>query len=294
MKVPARRRSDLPRRCSNQRHGLDRCRYKPCRSETLGRARTDLRQYLQHRRRSGEAGFSVGVCQSWSTAGHSRQVPASSATISKTPILRRKVASFGEPGALFSMRAGTSSTEGGCSDLDPSRGSGCGAKLTCNRLVRLAKTVRLPAPLIAAVRCHSPSSGTRRGHLRLERASPAAQPTSPRHKRSRSSSIGSLKPAGRDTRADVRIKALRRARRETGLPGITKLEVRIGVLVAVPNGVMVRCVDMHSGRPALARRLSVLAGIRNLSKRRHREDCTESDGGKKDFHCGSPELRRCL
>ena len=51
----------------------------------------------------------------------------------------------------------TSSVEGGCPDLDPFRGSGCGAKLTCNRLVRLAKTVRLPAPLIAAVRCHSPS-----------------------------------------------------------------------------------------------------------------------------------------
>jgi hypothetical protein len=78
--------------------------------------------------------------------------------------------------------------------------------LICNRLVRLAKTVQLPVPLIAAVRCHSPSSRTRRGHLRLERASPAAQPTSPRHKRSRSSSIGSLKPAGRGTRADVRIK----------------------------------------------------------------------------------------
>jgi hypothetical protein len=192
----------------------------------------------------------------------------------------------------------TSSVEGGCPDLDPFRGSGCGAKLTCNRLVRLAKTVRLPAPLIAAVRCHSPSSRTKQVHLQLERASPAAQPTSPRHKRSRSSSIGSLKPAGRDTRADVRIKALRRARRETGLPGITKLEIRIGVLVAVPNGVMVRCVDMHSGRPALARRLSFLTAIRSLSKRRHREDCTESDGGKKDFHRmfhdGSPELRRCL
>jgi hypothetical protein len=53
-----------------------------------------------------------------------------------------------------------------------------------------------------------------------------------------------------------------------GLPGITKLEVRIGVLVAVPNGVMVRCVDVHSGRPVSARRLSVRAGIRNLSKRR--------------------------
>ena len=189
MKVPARWRSDLPRRCSNQRHGLDRCRYKPCRSETLGRARTDLRQYLQHRPRSGKAGFSVGVCQSWSTAGHSRQVPASSATISKTPILRRKVASFGEPGALFSMRAGTTSAEGGCSDLDPFRGSGYGAKLICNRLARLAKMVPLPAPLIAAVHCHSPSLRTKQVHLRLERASPAALQSVTRHKRLRSSFV---------------------------------------------------------------------------------------------------------
>ena len=85
----------------------------------------------------------------------------------------------------------TSSAEGGCPDLDPFHGSGCGAKLICNRLARLAKTVRLLAPLIAVVRCHSPSSRTKQVHLRLERASPAAQPTSPRHKRSRSSSIGS-------------------------------------------------------------------------------------------------------
>jgi hypothetical protein len=118
--------------------------------------------------------------------------------------------SFGERGALFRRRPITSSAEGGCPDLDPLRGSGCGAKLICNRLVRLAKTVRLLAPLIAAVRCHSPSSRTKQVRLQLERASPAAQPTSPRHKRSRSSSIGSLKPAGRDTRPDVGSKALRR------------------------------------------------------------------------------------
>jgi hypothetical protein len=61
------------------------------------------------------------------------------------------------PGALFSTRAGTSSAEGGYSDLDPFRGSGCGAKWICNRLARLAKTVRFLASLIAAVRCHSRS-----------------------------------------------------------------------------------------------------------------------------------------
>ena len=129
------------------------------------------------------------------------QTPAST---SKESRQLRNRSSFGEPGALFSMRAGTSSTEGGCSDLDPSRGSGCGAKLTCNRLARLAKMVRFLAPLIAAVRCHSPSSRTTRVHLHLEPASPATQPTSSRHKRSRASSIASLKPAERDTRADVR------------------------------------------------------------------------------------------
>ena len=90
----------------------------------------------------------------------------------------------------------TSLAEGGCPDLDPFHGSGCGAKLICNRLARLAKTVRLLAPVIAAVRCHSPSSRTKQVHLRLERASPAAQPISPRHKRSRSSSIGSPEAGG--------------------------------------------------------------------------------------------------
>ena len=110
----------------------------------------------------------------------------------------------------------TSSAEGGCPDLDPFRGSGCGAKLICNRLVRLAKTVRFLGPLIAAVHCHSPSSRTRRERSRLERASPAAlQPTSPRHKRLKSSSVGSRKPAERDIPAEVRSKALRRARRES-------------------------------------------------------------------------------
>jgi glycine/D-amino acid oxidase-like deaminating enzyme len=60
----------------------------------------------------------------------------------------------------------------------------------------LRKTVRFLAPLIAPVHCHSPSSRTRREHSWLERASPAALlPTSPRHKRLKSSSIGSLKPA---------------------------------------------------------------------------------------------------
>jgi len=134
----------------------------------------------------------------------------------KPAVLRQCIrSSFGELGALFLMRAGTSSAEGGCSDLDPFRDSGCGAKLICNRLARLAKTVHFLAPLIAAVRCHSPNSRTRQVHLQLERASPAAQPTSSRHKRSRSSSIGSMKLTERDTRADVRSKALRRARRES-------------------------------------------------------------------------------
>ena len=109
--------------------------------------------------------------------------------------------SFGEPGALFSTPAGTSSTEGGCPGLDPFRGSGCGAKWICNRLARLAKTVRFLAPLIAAVHCHSRSSRTRQVHFWLERESPAAQPTSPRRKRSRSSSIGSQEAAGQNTRA---------------------------------------------------------------------------------------------
>jgi hypothetical protein len=130
--------------------------------------------------------------------------------------VRPWLVSFGEGGALFSTRAGTSLSEGGYSDLDPFRGSGCGAKLTCSRLVRLAKTVRFLGPLIAAVHCHSPSSRTRRERSRLERASPAAlQPTSPRHKRLKSSSVGSRKPAERDIPAEVRSKALRRARRES-------------------------------------------------------------------------------
>ena len=51
-----------------------------------------------------------------------------------------------------------------CSGLDPFRGSGCAAKSICSRLARPAKTVRFPAPLIAAVHCHSPSLGTTRGH----------------------------------------------------------------------------------------------------------------------------------
>jgi hypothetical protein len=45
-----------------------------------------------------------------------------------------------------------------------------------------------------------------------------------------------------------------RPRRQQALPGIAQLEVRIGVLVAVPRGVMVRCVDVHSGRPVLKAR----------------------------------------
>jgi hypothetical protein len=142
-------------------------------------------------------------------------VPVPSAKKTQDRQRRPWLVSFGEGGALFSTRAGTSLSEGGCSDLDPFRGSGCGAKLTCSRLVRLAKTVRFPGPLIAAVHCHSPSSRTRRERSRLERASPAAlQPTSPRHKRLKSSSVGSLKPAERDNPADVRSKALRRARGE--------------------------------------------------------------------------------
>jgi hypothetical protein len=98
----------------------------------------------------------------------------------------------------------TSLAEDGCPDLGPFHGSGCGAKLICNRLARLAKTVRLRAPLIAAVRCHSPSSRTKQVHLQLERASPAAQPTSPRHKRSRFSSIGSPEAGGRYPRRSTR------------------------------------------------------------------------------------------
>jgi hypothetical protein len=82
--------------------------------------------------------------------------------------------SFGENGALFSMRACISSVEGGCSGPDPFRGSGCGAKLICSRLARLAKTVRFPGPLIVVVHCHNPSLRTRRVYLRLARASPAA------------------------------------------------------------------------------------------------------------------------
>jgi hypothetical protein len=155
-------------------------------------------------------GPAVVVNADASLAGVSR------AAANETAVWRQCIrSSFGEPGALFSTRAGTSSAEGGCPDLDPFRGSGCGAKLICNRLARLAKKVHFLAPLIAAVRCHSPSSRTRQVHLQLERGSPAAQPTSSRHKRSRSSSIGSLKPAERDTRADVRSKALRRVRRES-------------------------------------------------------------------------------
>jgi hypothetical protein len=134
-------------------------------------------------------------------------VPVPSATKTQDRQRRPWLVSFGEGGALFSTRAGTSLSEGGCSDLDPFRGSGCDAKLTCSRLVRLAKTVRFLGPLIAAVHCHSPSSRTRREHSRLERASPAAlQPTSPRHKRLKSSSVGSLKPAERDNPPTLEVK----------------------------------------------------------------------------------------
>jgi hypothetical protein len=127
--------------------------------------------------------------------------PSANSTLCEVRNLTGIRSSFGEPGALFSTPAGTSSTEGGCPGLDPFRGSGCGAKWICNRLARLAKTVRFLAPLIAAVRCHSRSSRTRQVHFWLERESPAAQPTSPRRKRSRSSSIGFLKAAERNTRA---------------------------------------------------------------------------------------------
>jgi hypothetical protein len=58
------------------------------------------------------------------------------------------------------------------------------------------------------------------------------------------------------------------------LPTIARLEVRIEVLVPMPSLVIVRCVDVHPGRPLLVGGLGVAAGVRSLlRKSRCREDC---------------------
>jgi hypothetical protein len=78
----------------------------------------------------------------------------------------------------------------------------------------------------------------------------------------------------------------------TGLPAAAQLEVRVDVLVLVPGRVMVRCVDVHPGRPF--RRLRILARARSrLGERRRREDGAESNNEKlfhRIFHDGSPEF----
>src|SRR6266536_6489854 len=72
-----------------------------CRNEALGRARRHRRQHYQHRPCHGKAGCTVSACSPLSLRhfntppGQPRRVivlRASSATIPKTPILRRKVA----------------------------------------------------------------------------------------------------------------------------------------------------------------------------------------------------------
>jgi len=72
---------------------------------------------------------------------------ANSGAAASQAVCRQHIcSSFGEFGALFLTRVGTSSAEGGSPDLDPFRGSGCGAKLICNRSAHLARTVRFLAP----------------------------------------------------------------------------------------------------------------------------------------------------
>ena len=68
----------------------------------------------------------------------------------------------------------------------------------------------------------------------------------------------------------------------TCLPGIAQLEVRIGALVPMPIGVMVRCVDAHPGRPFLARRLSIAPSVRSLlGEGLRRENGAKSDNYEK-------------
>jgi hypothetical protein len=79
--------------------------------------------------------------------------------------------SFGEVDALFLRRGGISSAAGGCSDRDQFPDSGRGARLTDNRLARPANKAQFRGPFLAAARCHSRSSRTRRERLPLEQTS---------------------------------------------------------------------------------------------------------------------------
>lgn len=65
------------------------------------------------------------------------------------------------------------------------------------------------------------------------------------------------------------------ARDEAGLPGVAQLEIWICVLIPIVRLVIIRCVDMHPGRPILARRLNIAPAVRNLGEGRRREDGAE-------------------
>ena len=78
---------------------------------------------------------------------------------------------FGEPDALFSTPAGTSSAEGGCSDRGQFLDSGRGARSTDSRFARPARLVQFRGPFVEAAHCHMRNFRTSREHLRLGQVS---------------------------------------------------------------------------------------------------------------------------